>query len=145
MPRYSAGARSTGAGSTTLPLGSIYAAASNTLTLREIGVFNTTTTAVSIKLSRASTTGTVGAAITPAGHSPFHRAATATPVNTHTVAPTLTDLGYRAPLAAAIGSGVIWTFPDDGLVIGAGATNGVCIICATGTGQICDFYIVWDE
>ena len=51
----------------------------------------------------------------------------------------------QASLGAAIGSGVIWTFGDAGLVIVLGTANGIGIHCPTGTGQICDYYIDWDE
>ena len=60
------------------------------------------------------------------------------------------DLGYRAVLGAAVGSGVIWTFGDDGILIGEpdaveAVTNGIGVILETGTGQICQVYMSWDE
>jgi len=53
-------------------------------------------------------------------------------------------------LGAAVGSGVIWTFGDDGLAITAAdavesTANGIGPVVATGTGQICQCYMVWDE
>ena len=150
MARFSAGARTT-AGSTTLPMMSIYSAAASIGTLREVGVFNTTATAVEIFLTRLTTTGTQGAGLTEARHNMKGPPALCTVFTTHSVAPTLgEDLGYRAVLGAAVGSGVIWTFGDDGLVIGAAdaveaVTNGIGIIPETGTGQICQTYFVWQE
>jgi hypothetical protein len=146
MPRYSAGARSAGAGSTTLPVGSLYASASVAPKIREIGIFNTTATAVAVKLVRLSSAGTQGAALTKAKHDPDAAAAAADARDTHTANPTLgDDLGYRTVLGAAVGAGLIWTFGDSGLRIPTGTGNGIGIIVATGTGQVVDFYIVWDE
>lgn len=145
MARFNSGARAAGAGSTTLPSGSIYAGASVNGLLREIGVFNTTTTAVAIALYRLTTTGTRGSALTVSKHR-VNTTPTCTTYNTHTVAPTLgNDLGYRAVLGAAAGSGVIWTFGDAGLEVTLGTSNGVGIVIAAGTGQVLDYYFVWDE
>jgi hypothetical protein len=145
MARYTAGAIAAGAGSTTLPSGSLYAVAGVGGTLREVGVFNTTATAVNIGLFRLSTTGTQGAAITTAKYNPDSVAASMTPFNTHTVAPTAATLGYQTNLGAAIGSGVIWTFGDTGLRIPVGTANGIGIMTVSGTGQVVEFYFVWDE
>ncbi len=144
MGRYSVGDR-TGAGSTTLPIISLYAPAGSGGTMREIGVFNTTTTAVALMLVRMSTTGTQGAGLTEAEYNADAPPPLMTAFTTHTVTPTNTELGYRAMLGSAIGSGVIWTFGANGIVIPPGTGNGVGIIVATGTGQICDAYMVWDE
>jgi hypothetical protein len=145
MARVSAGGRSS-AGSTTLPIGSLYAPATRDLHLREIGVINTTAVAVALKLIRLTTAGTQGAGLTETSHDP-----TATPggtaFNTHSIAPTLGgDLAYNIVLPGVVGAGVVWTFGgDQGLQIPGAVTNGVGIIVATGTGQICDFYFVWEE
>lgn len=145
MARYSAGVKS-GAGSTTLPLASLYAAAAVGARIREIGVFNTTNTALDIKLVRLTTAGTQGAGLTEGKYDPDSAAASCTAFTTHTLAPTLgDDLGYRASLGAAIGAGVIWTFGDAGVRIPVGVANGIGIIIENGTGQACEVYIVWDE
>jgi hypothetical protein len=146
MARYSIGGHAAGAGSSTLPIGSIYAVAAAGGHVREIGVWNTTTTALVVGLCRLTSTGTQGASLgTPFVYDPATDAAQITGFNTHTVAPTLTDGGYRADLGAAIGSGVIWTFGDVGLVIPVGTGQGIGIYIPTGTGQVCDYYFVWDE
>lgn len=146
MARYSVGARAAGAGSATLPIGSLYAAAAVNMRLREIGIFNTTTTAVAVALCRLSTTGTQGSALTEFALDSSSVASSCQGFNTHTVAPTLVDAGYRASLGAAIGSGIVWTFANDtGINSNVGTGNGVGIYIPTGTGQVCDFYIVWDE
>jgi len=149
MPRFIAGARTT-AGTIDRPMMSIYSGAASSGTLREVGCFNTTATAVEIELVRLSTTGTQGASITVVSYNPKRPVAVCTAFTTHTADATNTSLGYRAVLGAAIGSGVIWTFGDDGLVIGILdavelVTNGIGVILATGTGQICQTYMVWDE
>lgn len=148
MARYSCGVR-TGAGSTTLPIISLYNPASSNGTIVEIEVFNTTATAVALKLIRLTTTGTQGAGLTETAHEAVAGTALCTGFTTHTVAPTLGgDLGYNVTLGAAIGSGVIWTFGGNvgGLSTGlSGTGNGVGVIVATGTGQVCDATITWDE
>ena len=151
MPRFSAGDLTT-AGSTTNPIISIYSGASSTGTLREVGIFNTTATAVALMLTRLTTVGTVGADLAEARHNPKKGAANCTVVGTHTsTGPTLgDDLGYRCVLGAAIGASVIWTFGDDGLVVAAedaaeAVGNGIGVIVENGTGQACQAYIVWDE
>lgn len=146
MARYSTGVKTT-AGSTTLPIISLYAAASTPgAKLREVGVFNTTATAVDIKLIRLTSAGTQGAGLTAAKYDSDSANAAATPFTTHTVAPTLgNDLGYRASLGAAVGSGVIWTFGDTGLRIPVGVANGIGVLVENGTGQACQCYLVWDE
>ena len=124
---------------------SVYAIASRPLWIVEVGVFNTTTTACVVALQRASTTGTQGAGlteicedtdITPVG----------TGFNTHTADATITSGEFaRATLGAAAGAGVIWTFGKNGVKIDPGTGNGAVITTPTGTGQVCDFYIIWEE
>lgn len=146
MPRYSAGVK-TGAGSTTLPIISLYGVANIGAKIREIGVFNTTAIAVDIKLVRITTAGTQGSGLTEAKHDPNTPAASCTAFTTHSsTGPTLgDDLGYRASLGAAVGAGVIWTFGDTGLIVPTGTGNGIGVIVENGTGQACQAYIVWDE
>lgn len=144
MGRASAGGL-TSAGSTTLPLISVYGLANNGPILREVGLFNTTTTPVAIKLVRLTTAGTQGAALTNAEHEPDDVAVGAA-FNTHSgTPPTLgDDLGYRAVLGAAIGAGIIWTFGANGVRIPKGTANGIGVIVENGTGQALQAYLVWD-
>jgi len=145
MARYQAGVRTT-AGSTTLPIISLYAAAGVAPKIREIGIFNATNTQVELKLVRLTTQGTPGAGLTESKHDPDSVAASGTAFTTHTVAPTLgDDLAYRGTLGAAIGAAVIFTFGDSGLRVPIGTANGIGVIVETGTGQVCQAYIVWDE
>jgi len=150
MARFSAGVL-TGAGTSLRPMMSVYSAAASVGTLREVGVFNTTATAVALFLTRLTTTGTQGAGLTEARYNMKGPPALCTAFTTHTADATLgEDLGYRAVLGAAVGSGVIWTFGDAGLVIGAAdaveaVTNGIGLILENGTGQACQAYMIWDE
>lgn len=144
MARYSAGVR-TDAGSGTLPIISLYAIANISPRIVEIGVFNTTTTAVNLVVRRLTTAGTTSGTLTAAEHDDRSPAASGSPRDTHTGAPTLgDDLGYRTTLPGVVGAGLIWTFGDTGLIIPAGTANGIGLI-PVGTGQVCDAYIVWDE
>lgn len=146
MSRYAAGGLTT-AGSTTLPLASIYSSASGRIFITEIGVFNTTATAVALKLVRLTTAGTRPTAWTSAPESLEDTAAAIGLVyGTHTVAPTLgADLGTRVVLGAAVGSGIVWTWPDRTLTVTATANAGIGLIVENGTGQPCQFYVKWGE
>ena len=145
MARHSSGALSAGAGSTTLPLLSLYSIASRVARLREVGIFQTVGTVQALKLIRLGSAGTQGTGLVEADHN-ADSAADATAFNTHTVNPTLgDDLGYRTVLPATIGAGLIWTFGDEGIIIPAGTANGVGIIVENGTGQVIQGYFVWDE
>lgn len=145
MARFSAGALTT-AGSTTLPIISLYATATAGGRVREIGVTNTTTTAVALKVVSLLSAGTQGTGLAEGSHDLNGASANCTAFNTHSGNPTIgQDLGYRAVLGAAAGAGVIWTFGDTGIVIPRGTANGVGVIVENGTGQACQAYIVWDE
>lgn len=146
MSRYSAGCL-TGAGSTTLPIISLYSSGSGFARIREIGLFNTTNTAVALKLVRITTAGTKGTALTNAKQDPDSPPALSTAFNTHSsTGPTIgDDLGYRCVLGAAVGSGVVWTFGETGLEVALSSTGAIGVIVENGTGQACQAYIVWDE
>jgi hypothetical protein len=144
MPVCSAAFRTTGAGSATLPIASIYGVTTtDTVRILEIGVFNSTVTACQIQLRRVSTTGTQGATQTEVCEESLTYVPLAQVFDTHTVAPTLVAGIIRsASLGAAIGSGVIWTFK--GIAIDKVTTSGLVII-PVGTGQICDVHFSWFE
>jgi hypothetical protein len=145
MARFSAGGRSS-AGSTTLPIASVYASATISPKVVEIGVSNTTATAVALKLCKLTTAGTQGTGLTETSWDEGAYTAACTAVNTHSsTGPTVVDLGMNITLGGVIGAGWIWTFGSEGIAVPAGTGNGVGIIVATGTGQVLDFYFVWDE
>lgn len=146
MARYVGSGRSAGAGSATLPVASVYSAAAVNARLRELHVWNTTTSAVTLALARLSTTGTQGAAITPQSFDATGVAASCATRNTHTVAPTLAFLGFQFTLPGVIGAGVILTFGSDtGVSTATGTSAGIGLYVPTGTGQVVDFSWVWDE
>ena len=146
MSKFAAGL-TTAAGSATLPICALVGGTAARIRISEIGVFNTTSTAVNLVLCRLTTAGTPGTAAT----SRLTDAAdTATAVgalrNTYTgTAPTTTELGIGFPLPAAVGAGLILPFPDDVLTIPAVAAAGIGILVESGTGQICRVYFRWNE
>lgn len=112
--------------------------------LVEVGVFNTTATAVAIALRRVSAVGTPGSGQTVVYESDSAQTALVTPKDTWTVTPTFVAGNVRvASLGAAVGSGVVWTF--GGLVIPNTTGDGIVLSILTGTGQICDVSFAWDE
>lgn len=147
MARYSAGARATGAGSTTLPTQSLYATAAARPILREVAVFNTTATACIYELVTLSTAGTQGAGLTEGQWVKDDKAVTCTAFQAHSSTPPTIDqrLGILFPLAAAIGSGVIRVFGGDGIRVNPATANGIGLIVHTGTGQLCDIDWSWEE
>lgn len=146
MARYAAGGLTT-AGSTTLPIIALTGGTGVRPKILEIGVFNTTSTAVALKLVRISTAGTPGATLNSNQvDDPEGPASIAVCKNTYTsTGPTVADLGYRTQLGAAVGSGMVWTFGGNGLAIPATANAGIGIIVENGTGQACQAYINWLE
>lgn len=129
----------TSAGSTTLPITSVYCggAASPLVRVLELEMSNTsTTTAVALRLVRLTTTGTRPTALTIGTLGPHNpEAATGTFYLTHTVAPTIVELGKRVVLGPL--GGVIWTWDDYQFTITAAANAGVGVVVENGTGQAC--------
>jgi len=148
MARYSAGWRTAGAGSTSLPVASIYGIAGKGGRIREVSAYNTTNTAVAICLRKLTTAGTQGTGQTELTHDDtgWMTAADCTCFDTHSGGPTIATGNLRvAGLGAAVGAGIIWTFGGNGIVIPAGTANGIGIVVLTGTGQILDVDFTWDE
>lgn len=145
MARFAISGRATIAGTSALPLVSLYATAAVRPRLLEVGIFNTTSTAAVYALVRLTTTGTQGAGLTEVAEDSPDHTAVATGFAGHTVGPTIGGELRRATLGAAVGSGVIWTFSEAGCEIPAATTNGVGIIVPSGTGQIADYYMAWIE
>lgn len=144
MPRHSVTGR-TDALPTALRGPSLYAAAAAGARVREVEVATTTSTAVVIGLIRWTATGTQGTALVEAPWDTNFADPDCTGFNTHTVDATAGAILRRSVLGAAIGSAVIWTFGESGIVIPEGTANGVGIYLPTGTGQHLDFTFVWDE
>lgn len=145
MARYSIAGRSTVAGTTVRAVASLFAIASRTMKLREVGVFNSTSTAVAVALCRFTNATGVGAGLTEVAYDEAAPAPNGTGFAGHTADGAVGSNIRYASLGAAIGSGVIFTFGDTGIIVAAGTANGIGIICPTGTGQILDYYFDWDE
>lgn len=145
MPRYTYGMRGTVVGTSARAMMSIFAPAGSSFRLREVGVFNTTTTALAIALARFTAATNVGAGQTEGEYDEDAPAPAATVFAGHVGDGTVGQILRQASLGAAVGSGVIWTFGDSGIVVQPGTANGLGITVPTGTGQICDLYFDWDE
>jgi hypothetical protein len=144
MARFSAAWRTTGAGSTTLPIAGLMSVAGCRPRLVEVGVFNSTATACAVALRRVTAAGTSGATQSVVYESDPSQTALATPKDTWTVAPTFLAGNLKAAdLGAAVGSGIIWTFP--GAIIPNTTGDGIVISVLAGTGQICDVNFTWEE
>lgn len=146
MSKFAARLTTTG-GTTTLPACALVGSASGRIRIAEIGVFNTTTTSISLILCRLSTAGTPG---TSATSRLLDGADTATPVGTlkntySSTAPTTTELGIGIVLAGAIGSGIVLTFPDDTLTVPATANAGIGWLTESGTAPALSTYVRWYE
>lgn len=121
-------------------------ASSGSFFLREVGIFNTTTSAVAVGLIVCSAQGTGVGGLTEYQEDDFTAAAPGETAFTSQSSDSTSVATIRqASLGAAIGAGVIWTFGDRGVHIPEGTTNGVIINLPTGTGQFLDFYFVWDK
>lgn len=146
MSKFVAGL-TTSAGSTTLPLAALVGGTGGRIRIVEIGVFNTTATACNLVLCRLSTAGTPGTAATSRlTDSADAATAVGTLRNTYSsTAPTTTELGIGFPLPAAIGAGIVLTFPDDTLTIPATANAGIGLLVESGTGQAVRIYVRWNE
>jgi len=146
MARYTLGAQMTSAPTSTLPGMSLYGTASGAVRLRELWIFNTTSTACQVALQRLTTAGTQGATLTELEYDDASVTPQAAGFNSHSGGPTITTGNLvLGSIGAAIGAAIVWSFGDTGIVIPATANNGLGITTPTGTGQICDVTWVWDE
>lgn len=146
MSKFAARLTTTG-GTTTLPACALVGSASGRIRIAEIGVFNTTTTSISLIMCRLSTAGTPGTSAT-SRLTDAADAATAVGVlkNTYTsTAPTTTDLGIGVVLAGAVGSGVVFTYPDDTLTIPATANAAIGFLSESGTAPALSVFVRWYE
>lgn len=145
MARYAFGMRSTVAGTSARAHLSLFAVASVGGSIREVGVCNTTTTAFAVSLARFTNATNVGAGQTEAEYDEAAAAPSCTVFAGHSGDGGVGQVFRQWSCGAAIGSGVIWTFGDKGLVIQVGTANGIGPLVPTGTGQIGDDYLDWDE
>lgn len=145
MARYAIAGRSTIAGTNLRGQFSLYAIASRVGKVRECGIFNTVATVFAAALARFTAAGTQGAALTESKYDTQAPDAELTGFAGHTADATVGETIRQCSLGAAVGSGVIWTFGDTGIVIPAGTANGIGVIVPTGTGQVTDYHLDWDE
>jgi hypothetical protein len=123
---------------------SLFAIAATGGKLREVGVTNTTVTALAVALARFTNATGVGAALTEADYDPAQPAA-CTGFAGHTADGAVGQIFRQATIAAAVGAGVVWTFGDSGILIPVGTGNGIGLIVPTGAGQVLDYWMDWDE
>lgn len=146
MSRYSSGTITAAAITSTRPAIGLYNTAAGTGAMRECGVSNTAAAQVAVHMALVTATGTQVATPPETKHRDQSFPAICTAV-TWSADPTVgATCGFRQMLGAAIGAGVIWTFGGDGLQAPIGTANGVAGgALESGTGQIVECYIVWDE
>jgi len=146
MAMYGVSGRATVVGTNARAIASVFGVASKSGTIREIGVVNTTSTAVAVGVIRFSAATNVGAGLTEWKYDDLSSDPSLTGFAGHTGdGTTAGGIIRHAVLPAAVGAGIVWTFGDTGLKIPAGTANGVGIYIPTGTGQICDYWIDWSE
>ncbi len=145
MSRYAFGMRSTVVGTNLRAQISLFAPASSNARVREIGVYNTSTTAFAIALARFTNATGVGAGQTEGEYDEDAPPPLVTIFAGHTADGGVGQVFRQATLGAAAGAGTIWTFGDSGLVIQPGTANGIGPLVPTGTGQLGDDYLDWDE
>lgn len=142
--RHSIAGRATVVGTNLRAIASLFSAANNGGTLREVGLFNTTATSVVVALARFTAATNVGAGLTEADYD-LDMPAVMTGFAGHTGDGSVGAVYRQATIGAGVGNGVIWTFGDCGIRIPKGTANGIGVIIPTGTGQILDYYFDWDE
>jgi hypothetical protein len=147
MARCSAVNVAAGVGTTARPGTSLYATAAISLYAREVGTFNTTTTAARYEVLRLTNATTQGAGITETALFPSDHTVLGTAFLAHTADTGQGGIIAPMPVGAAIGAGTILTYygENGGIMIPVGTANGIGIQLATGTGQIRDDYFIWDE
>jgi len=144
MSRFSIAGRSTVVATAARAGASLFSIAAKGFTLREFGVFNTTAVAFAASLVRFTNATGVGAGLTEVPWDPDD-VAQITGFAGHTADGAVSAPFAHMPIGAAVGSGLIFTFGDNGIKVLKGTANGIGIICPTGTGQIFDYHMVWDE
>ena len=146
MARYHIAGRATVVGTNVRAIASLFGAATGGGAIREISVANTTAVAVCVGVIRFSAATNVGTGLTEALYNPNKPPPLCTGFAGHTGdGTTAGGTIEQVTLGAAVGSGWVWTYGDDGLIVTLGTANGVGIYIPTGTGQLLDYKICWDE
>ena len=145
MARYTFGMRSTVAGTSARAHLSLFGVANIGGGLLECGVSNTTTTAFAAGLIRFTNATNVGAGQTEGEYDENTPAPSMTIFAGHSGDGGTGQVLRQWSIGAAIGSGVIWTFAEKGIIVQPGTANGIGPHVPTGTGQIGDDYLEWQE
>jgi hypothetical protein len=141
---HSVGGRATVVGTSLRAIASLFASATFGARVREVGVCNTTSTAVTVALAEFGSATNVGAGLTEVNEDINPTQCTA--FAGHTADGASVGQAFRQlTLPAAVGATIVWTFSEGGFLIPIGTANGLGIIVPTGTGQICDFWFKWEE
>lgn len=112
--------------------------------LKEVGVFNTTTSAVAVGICVCTAQGTAVDGLTEYQIDDASAPAPSeTAFKSQSADSTVAAQIVQATLGAAIGSGAIFTWGDKEVEIPEGTANGIIINCPTGTAQHLDFYFKW--
>ena len=146
MARFQIAGTATIAGTTLRPPFSLYSVTNSGFWLVELAIVNTTDVACEYSLVRLEAAGTQGAALTEIPDDP-DTVAVATGFAGHTAdlsSGEVDQIIRRTFLGAAKGSAMIWTFGGRGIRVPKGTANGIGPV-AVGTGQILDYWAVWDE
>lgn len=146
MALYSLGV-SKAAPATATCIAMIRPASSNDVSVREIGVFNSTAVASSVGLIRSLTSGTPSTSALVQSDIPGLTAGGTNIDTAWSVAPTIGSNYYRKiVLPATIGAGIIWTFEPRDIIVRNGATTQVCLWNFSGsTGAALELYVVVEE
>lgn len=150
MARFTISGVTSAAPTSTNPGASLYAIANVPLKVYRVAVVNTSaSSSFDVALTRLTTAATQGSGLTENNLDGSASGITAqgTGFQSHTsTGPSLGGQIERFTLAAASGSGIVWTYDTDyPLIIPAGTANGLGILSPAGTPQVCTFTFEWAE
>lgn len=147
MAIYGVGSRTVTNLPTTLRGPGVFASASaGKIWIREVGVYNTSVTAVAVGICPCTATGTqVGGLTEYQTDDPSNAAPSETAFTSQSTDSTVAAVIRQISLGAATGSGMVFTFAEKEWEIPEGTANGMIITCPTGTAQHLDFYIKWQK
>lgn len=148
--RFEASATSIIVAAAATPIVAIRCPVTERMAIREIGITLQAATLTRLSLVRATVV-----SVTPTGNfvgqnkNPLSPASASTLVTGWTTIPTAGGTPMRrVTLPAAIGAGVIWTWPaDDPLYVGNGVAIGeVCIVnLVAAAPSLFDFWVAWED
>lgn len=140
---HSVAGTATVVGTSVRGIASVFGTATYGCRVRQIALWNTTSTACTYALVRFTNATGVGAGLTEVQHD--INPAQCTGFAGHTADGAVTSPYDVFELPAAIGGGVIQTYGDSGILVPVGTANGFGVILLTGTGQILRYKYTWEE